>query len=92
MRYVLTQTKSVYEIDADNKRIRRLQGVKDATARQGKDGDWRTYRDISPRADGGLIIVWAVVNNDDGEIVFQTTQTSPVVKESNNIAELVTVN
>ena len=41
-----TFTKSIYEIDRDNKRIRRLTGAKPATERQG-DGEWRPYQLVS---------------------------------------------
>lgn len=43
-----TKSGSVYEVDYVNKRIRRLSGKKDATGRQGPDGEWRTYKDIHP--------------------------------------------
>lgn len=36
-----TQTGSVYEVDEQNKRIRRLSGLRSATPRVGDDGNWK---------------------------------------------------
>ncbi len=34
---------SIYEIDEANSSVRRLEGVKDPTPRQGPDGEWKTF-------------------------------------------------
>jgi len=39
----LTETGSVYELDEDNHKARRVQGVKEPTERTGKDGAWKEY-------------------------------------------------
>jgi hypothetical protein len=43
-----TESGSVYELDQVNKRVRRLSGVRAATARQGADGAWRQYDQLGP--------------------------------------------
>lgn len=43
-----TETGSVYEVNTDSKKIRRLNGSADPTPRQGKDGDWKSYIHIYP--------------------------------------------
>ena len=63
---------SEYEIDTDNKRVRRLAGVNPATNRQGKDGEWKTYVHLD-RMGGGYFFDW------DG--LGHGTVTSPVVLE-----------
>lgn len=43
-----TASGSVYEVNTDSKQIRRLNGDKDPTPRQGPDGQWRAYEEIFP--------------------------------------------
>jgi len=51
---------STYELDADNKRIRRLYGKAAPTDRQSADGDWSNYEEVStPKLGVGLLIVWS---------------------------------
>jgi len=60
---VKTESGSVYEIDTDGKRFRRLSGERPPTARQGADGSWRGYARIDPsQLQVGLpiFIMWAV--------------------------------
>ncbi len=67
---------SVYEIDTENKMIRRLTGIRDATPRQGKDGEWKKYGEISKIAVGEKVVfMWA---EEDG--ILKTTVTSQVVE------------
>lgn len=89
MRYVLTLTGSIYEIDEANKQVRRLSG-KDAKHRSA-NGEWKTYSSIYRLSNGRMAIVWGVVSTAE-ELVVQTLQTSPVVKEASSISELVEVN
>lgn len=53
-----TETGSMYEVDYENSRIRRLSGVKDPTSRQGKDGEWRTYQDLILKKGSNCFIFW----------------------------------
>jgi len=72
-----TATGSLYEIDQENKKFRRLSGILDPTLRVGKDGAWKEYRSLLPDVptiDSVLMIVWRVT--DDG--TWQTTVTSPI--------------
>ena len=48
-----TQTGSLYEIDVDLKRIRRVTGSHEPTGRQSHDGTWQDYDDAFI-AQGGL--------------------------------------
>lgn len=64
---------STYEIDNENKKVRRLYGLTEATERQGQDGDWKSFADISEITLGrSVLVVWAL----DGSI--PATVTSPV--------------
>ncbi len=59
MKRVATETGSIYEIDTELQRIRRLSGNKSPTARQGQDGEWKTYEHLSAIEVGkGLTIIW----------------------------------
>lgn len=71
-----TESKSVYEFDPHNNRIRRLSGEHAPTDRQPKDGEWKTYQDLlcPVRVGNPLIIVW---NYDNG--VAKSTATSVVI-------------
>jgi hypothetical protein len=68
---------SVYEVNTDSKQIRRLNGVKDPTPRQGPDGQWRAYRELVPdpvKVGLGVVIVW-------GEETALMAETQEIVKE-----------
>jgi hypothetical protein len=39
---------STYEVDAENKRIRRIKGLAEPTPRLSPDGEWKDYREITP--------------------------------------------
>lgn len=65
-----TQTGSLYELDAPNKRVRRLQGTHEPTPRQGEDGEFREYFSAEIISQG-LLLVW----NEE----FECTLTSPIV-------------
>lgn len=55
-----TRSGSTYEVDSAAKKIRRLNGKKDPTPRQGKDGEWREYlNDISVKVGEPVWIQWA---------------------------------
>lgn len=43
-----TETGSLYEVDLESKKIRRLNGKGNPTPRQGQDGQWKKYINISP--------------------------------------------
>lgn len=54
----ITETGSVYEVDSDNKRIRRLNGNSDPTIRQGKDGEWKSFESIEISVNESAVIFW----------------------------------
>ncbi len=83
MRFVLTETGSIYQIDHANKLIRRLEGKNAPTTRVGKDGEWKPFEAIESSfyGDSGLSIVWRIDETEEGP-VKRTTQTSPVVYEA----------
>lgn len=70
MRTIVTQF-STYEVNEDDKLIRRIEGQHAPTPRQGDDGTWRSYFALTDYADG-VLIVW----DEDGH----STLTSPVVR------------
>jgi len=87
-----TVSGSVYEVNTDSKQIRRLNGANDPTPRQGKDGQWRTYSEITPvKVGSGVAIFWGhdvpllaeteeQLKTMGGGIAAPTTMTSSVVK------------
>lgn len=69
---LFTTDNSTYEVDGT--RIRRLDGVRDPTPRQGVDGEWKPFHWISPITEGDcVIVIWRFV-----EGVAQASRTSPV--------------
>lgn len=73
-----TTAYSTYEVDPAAKRIRRIEGVADPQPRQGEDGEWKTYQQLSAIAVGhSVTIIWAVDDTDDGPVA-RATETSPV--------------
>ena len=86
-----TVSGSVYEVNTDSKQIRRLNGVKDPTPRQGPDGQWRAYSDITPvKVGNSVAIFWdqetallaeteEALKSMPGAIAAPTTMTSTVM-------------
>ena len=71
-----TVSGSVYEVNTDSKQIRRLNGAKDPTPRQGPDGQWRAYSDIAPdppKVGASVAIRWSPDTDltDEGKAVLQ---------------------
>ena len=55
-----TESGSTYEVDVENKRVRRLAGTNPATSRQGKDGDWRDFIAATPISVGlPVLFIWS---------------------------------
>lgn len=51
---------SLYELDLDRGRIRRVLGQQPPTTRQGADGEWRPFEGISQvRVGDRMLIVWS---------------------------------
>lgn len=54
-----TTLNSLYEVDQDQQRVRRLNGLSDPTPYQGIDGEWKSYTKISNIQTGlPVLIVW----------------------------------
>lgn len=76
-----TYSGSLYELDQEQKRIRRVFGTRPAQKYQGKDCEWKTYIELFPeipKLDRPLIIVWECKVDD--EIIVRTTQTSLITE------------
>lgn len=72
-----TVSGSIYEIEQENNRIRRLSGTIAPTERQGSDGEWKEYMYATVLTlNKPLIITWKI--NEDGSL--NSTITS-LVKE-----------
>lgn len=57
--FFITETGSKYEIDKENSKIRRLNGKNSPTNRQGEDGEWKKYFNISGVEIGkSVVILW----------------------------------
>lgn len=52
-----TQSGSTYEVDDVQQRIRRLNGLRESTTRQGTDGAWRQYESISTIEAGNPVLI-----------------------------------
>lgn len=83
-----TQSGSVYEVNTDSKKVRRLQGMNDPTPRMGKEGEWRPYFSLlpdPPEVGSQVVIVWGDDTKPLPEtdcscgIIIPTTMTSNVV-------------
>lgn len=59
---------SVYEVDEEAKRVRRLEGGGPGGARFGEDGVWRDYDTIIHTEMGSLLIYWP---GGDGDVFRQ---------------------
>lgn len=71
---------SVYEVDQENLRARRLNGDNPATEYTGDDGQWQSIIAVGYREEleeAGLLIVWAKEGKTPGS--FATTYTSEVM-------------
>lgn len=91
-KYARTFTGSIYEIDEDAKKIRRLSGVKDSTPRQGADGDWKQYQEIMMTPLKNMVIIWETTINPDGELINRATATSPVEAFGDTLDAIATIN
>lgn len=76
---IIKTTSSIYEINLENKIIRRLMGVNAPTSRQEKDGEWKPFLDIFiPDVGQSFLIVWEYVEQEGRRTVFKTTMSSPI--------------
>lgn len=55
---VYTTLNSVYEVDRQGQRARRLSGENQPTQHTGTDGVWQPIADVAHHPSGGLVIVW----------------------------------
>lgn len=70
-----TQSNSIYEVDVENKRIRRMEGKINPTPRQGIDGEWKKFLDISEiELNSPCVIIWEQIGD-----ISKTTMTSNVM-------------
>jgi hypothetical protein len=72
---IVKTTFSVYEVDREQCRIRRLVSDHEPTPRQGPDGQWRSYEDLRYMADG-MFIIWGHTYSG----IAQGTLTSPILE------------
>jgi hypothetical protein len=76
-----TESQSAYEVDLQNKRVRRLRGAADPTPRQGKDGEWKEYTDISPIVVGlSVAIFWAPPSKISEKVYYVPATETNLVK------------
>jgi len=86
MKLITTDSGSVYELDEDQKRIRRLSGAKPPTPRQGSDGEWRQYEGldrVGPEGAQRLMVIWRI-DEDEGfpdVRIARSTLTSTIKSE-----------
>lgn len=75
---------SLYEVNEEENKVRRLIGVKDPTPRQGKDGEWRVYVKISSIVPGRPVMITWRIDSEEEFFWLRTTQTS-AVKEIHSV-------
>lgn len=78
---IRTETGSTYEIDQQNKKIRRLHNLRgrQPTEHQGTDGEWKPYEEIvNLKVGSSLVVVWSYIPNEWANV--PALQTSPVVE------------
>ncbi len=79
-----TESGSRYEVNTETKQLRRLEGRLGPTTRIGKDGEWRSFKNIVPnpiQVGMNLIIEWGddvKPMTEEGGVPI--TLTSPVVR------------
>lgn len=73
-----TLSGSLYEVDDENRMVRRLIGVKDPTPRQGEDGEWKRFENRTPILENhGVAFVWSW-DNESFVPTARSTITSPI--------------
>lgn len=84
MIFLRTQSGSIYQIDPDQSRIRRIQGIREPTQLQ--TDNWKTYTSISDIKIGSSVLIkW----KDPAEGYIQpATITSPITTISENLSDL----
>lgn len=87
MKFV-TVSGSMYEVDLQEKKCRRLIGTSDPTPRQGKDGDWKVFQAIHPDVPvqgKPVLFVWDASNHPpvdaDPDLAYVPTTMTSLVKE-----------
>ena len=71
---IKTESGSLYEIDEENKKIRRIYGTLVPTSRFKTDGEWVKYESINNiRLHHSLVIIWALDKK------LPATITSPII-------------
>lgn len=67
-----TRSGSVYQVDPEGMRVRRVTGEKEPTPRQGPDGEWKEYKSTSV-VEGCLWFDWTGRGN--GTLTSQVVET-----------------
>lgn len=80
-----TKSGSTYEVDVDGRKIRRLTGQKDPQPRQGKDGEWKPFKEVGEIELGRPVaILWdpktTPLHAGSPSEATPATITSPVVR------------
>jgi hypothetical protein len=74
-----TASGSIYEVDKEAARIRRVLGEHPPTARQPADGEWREYLHITMiRRGRPVLVTWGLAGSTLDSLHSQCTFTSPV--------------
>lgn len=87
MKFV-TVSGSMYEVDLQEKKCRRLIGMSDPTPRQGKDGDWKVFQSIHPETPvqgKPVVFVWDAASHPPVDAIpgmpYTPTTITSMVKE-----------
>jgi len=74
-----TESSSMYEVNIDERKIRRLHGANPATNRLGHDGEWKEFLNISELEIGESVVITWSISNEQEEFRLKTTVTSPII-------------
>ena len=74
-----TMSGSTYEVDVINKQIRRLSGQRQASIRQGKDGEWKSYSKTLITPQNTMLIFWDKDVKPIIEGAMPATETTEIV-------------
>ena len=69
---------SLYQVDLDRKRIRRVFGANAPAPRFGQDGGWLAFLSVKIPLGHSMRTLWRVDDMDDG-LIFRCSVSSPVV-------------
>jgi hypothetical protein len=84
---IIRTLNSTYELDVDNKRIRRIHGTSSTRITD----DWKEFLNATlPHVGASMVVVWAVESQaGSDQVLTKTTLTSPVIEIIDKTEEIL---